>query len=120
MNGLTFLSEQLVTENIYLPGWSFSGLVAAIGFLFVLIILITTIDDIDLGLFIIGSFVAIIMICYSIVSFRTANVEEKFHYEYKVLIDDSVSFIEFNEKYEVVNQEGTIYTVIEREEKVGE
>lgn len=36
------------------------------------------------------------------------------HYEYKVLIDDSVSLNEFNEKYEILDQEGQIYTVIER------
>lgn len=37
------------------------------------------------------------------------------HYEYKVLIEDSVPLNEFNEKYEIVDQEGQIYTVIERE-----
>lgn len=34
--------------------------------------------------------------------------------QYKVTIDDSVSMNEFNEKYEVVSQEGKIYTVRER------
>ena len=35
-------------------------------------------------------------------------------YEYQVTIDDSVSFTEFNEKYEVISQEGKIFTVKER------
>jgi hypothetical protein len=34
--------------------------------------------------------------------------------EYKVTIDDSVKYVEFTEKYEVVDQEGEIYTVRER------
>ena len=34
--------------------------------------------------------------------------------EYKVTIDDSVSFTEFTEKYEIIDQEGKIYTVKER------
>ena len=36
--------------------------------------------------------------------------------EYKVTIDDSVSYVEFMEKYEVIDQEGEIYTVRERTE----
>lgn len=34
---------------------------------------------------------------------------------YQVLIDDSVSFIEFNDRYEIINQDGAIYTIQERE-----
>ena len=47
--------------------------------------------------------------------FMTSNKEEISHYEYKVLIDESVSLVEFNEKYEIIGQEGSIYTIIERE-----
>lgn len=36
-------------------------------------------------------------------------------YEYKVIIDDNVSVNEFIEKYEIIDQEGKIYTVIEKE-----
>ena len=35
--------------------------------------------------------------------------------QHKVTIDDSVSVNEFNEKYEIIDQEGKIYTVRERE-----
>lgn len=120
MDGVTVLSEQMVTENIYSPGWSFGGLVAGIGCLLVFIILVMTIEDIDLGLLIIAVFAGLIMFLCSIFSFKTANVEEKIYYEYKVLIDDCVSLVEFNEKYEIIGKEGTIYTIVEREEKVDE
>lgn len=33
---------------------------------------------------------------------------------YKVTIEDSVNFNEFNEKYEIIEQDGKIYTVKER------
>lgn len=37
--------------------------------------------------------------------------------EYKVIISDEVSMNEFNKKYEIINQEGRIFTVREREEQ---
>jgi hypothetical protein len=36
-------------------------------------------------------------------------------YEYKVTIDDSVSMNEFNERYEIIEVEGKIYTIKEKE-----
>ena len=38
------------------------------------------------------------------------------HIEYKVTIDDSVSMNEFLDKYEILDQEGKIYTVKEKEQ----
>ena len=35
---------------------------------------------------------------------------------YKVVIKDSVSMNEFSERYEIINQEGKIYTIRERED----
>ncbi len=35
---------------------------------------------------------------------------------YKVTIDESVSFVEFNERYEVIEQDGVIYTIIPKGE----
>lgn len=44
---------------------------------------------------------------------RTTNEIE--YIEHEVLVDDSVSFTEFNEKYEIVSQKGKIYVVREKE-----
>ncbi len=38
------------------------------------------------------------------------------HIKYKVTIDDSVSMNEFLDKYEILDQEGKIYTVKEKED----
>lgn len=44
---------------------------------------------------------------------QTTNEIE--YIEHEVLVDDSVSFTEFNEKYEIVSQKGKIYVVREKE-----
>lgn len=45
------------------------------------------------------------------------NTGEPIEYEtqYKITIDDSVSMTEFLDKYEIIDQDGKIYTVRERE-----
>lgn len=40
-------------------------------------------------------------------------------YEYQITIDDSVSFNEFMNKYEIIDKQGKIYTVRLREEEDG-
>lgn len=44
-----------------------------------------------------------------------ANTPIAYEIHYKVIIDDSVSMNEFLDKYEIIDQEGKIYTVKERE-----
>lgn len=36
-------------------------------------------------------------------------------YTYKVTISDEVNFVEFNNKYEIIDKDGLIYTIKERE-----
>ena len=55
--------------------------------------------------------VSMIIACLS----GTYNENDIHHIEYKVTIDDSVSMNEFLDKYEIIDQEGKIYTVKERE-----
>lgn len=43
--------------------------------------------------------------------------ENKYQTTYEVTIGDDVNFNEFNSKYEVVKQEGLIYTIIEKPNK---
>ena len=44
----------------------------------------------------------------------TTSYPTAYETHYKVTIDDNVSMNEFNEKYEIVSQEGKIYTIRER------
>lgn len=36
-------------------------------------------------------------------------------YTYKVTISDEVNFVDFNNKYEIIEQDGLIYTIKEKE-----
>lgn len=47
---------------------------------------------------------------------KELGIPTKYATEYKVIISDEVSMNEFNKKYEIINQEGRIFTVREREE----
>ena len=57
---------------------------------------------------------SIILLCLSIACIYQSFFKEKTTY-YQVIIDDSVSMVEFNEKYDIVNIEGKIYTIKEKE-----
>ena len=43
--------------------------------------------------------------------FAIANMDQA---TYKVIVDDTVSFTEFNNRYKIIDQEGLIFTIIER------
>ena len=55
----------------------------------------------------------IFSLCLITGSFVGYTIEEK-ETLYEVTIDDSVSMSEFNEKYEIIEQRGEIYTIKER------
>ena len=70
---------------------------------------------------------ALIATCISIVAFIVFLVAAFIvdiptgRYKYQVTIDESVSLIEFRNKYEIINVEGKIYTIKERHKReVGE
>ena len=43
--------------------------------------------------------------------------ENKYQTRYEVIVNDEVNFNEFTSKYQVVKQEGLIYTIIEKTDK---
>ena len=57
----------------------------------------------------------IILFIMGILDSYSTTTEEIEGYEYKVTIDDSVPMKEFLSKYEIINQEGEIFTIVERE-----
>lgn len=48
-----------------------------------------------------------------------ASIAAGYVEEYKATVSEDVSLVEFNERYEIVEQEGKIYTVRERENNNG-
>lgn len=64
-----------------------------------------------------GVFV-LLSICVSICAF-THLPETKYQTRYVVTISDNVNFNEFNSRYEIVKQEGLIYTIVEKTDERG-
>lgn len=113
MNGVTILYTELV-EATYGPGWDFWG--ALLGLLGVMCLVIACVFAARLHVGVIALLGACVLFLgtSSLIRLTNSVVEVPEHYEYKVLIDDSVSPTEFNEKYEIINREGAIYTIVER------
>lgn len=110
MAGVTILSEQTV-YNTLVPEWA--AIVACVG-LFVIwligFIFIATDRDKSLIICMIGILIlSAVAICSLIDNKKSIN-----HIEYKVTIEDSVSINEFLDKYEILDQEGKIYTIKEK------
>ena len=110
MNGVEILSSETIYNTI-LPEWCLG---ICVGFMFIFIIamaLCFLCERIVLG------FICLTLAFGSAIIGSLSNVESKTninHIEYKVTIDDSVSMNEFLDKYEILDQEGKIYTVKER------
>ena len=115
MDGITFLATNSIymEPSIYAEIGVIFGICGTVGFLIGAFMLFA--ED-QTGSFIFG---IVAIVCFMLAIISGNAIERRAstfsHYEYKVLIDDSVSLNEFNEKYEILNQEGQIYTVIERE-----
>lgn len=108
MNGVEILSSETIYSPILPEYWLGIGLgcalllIVAMGFCFAN-------EHIILGyICVILSFSLVFVGCIGVIC-------KKDHIEYKVTVDDSVSMNEFLNKYEILEQEGKIYTVRERE-----
>lgn len=105
MEGVTILATGTAMLGI---SWGAAIFIA----LFVFVI-IFAFDPLDEGLgWRIGFATFMFVLSFLLLVFLAVDTTEVT--EYKVTIDDSVSYVEFMEKYEVIDQEGEIYTVRER------
>ena len=116
MDGITILA----TNSVYMEPSRWAQIGLFIGILVAVVFVLTVLSNrscMDNTEVIVFSGLAIVFLmlgafCGKMMEKQTSVLS---HYEYKVLIDDSVPLNEFNEKYEILDQEGQIYTVIERE-----
>lgn len=107
--------EILVTKTIYasiLPEWCLA--LSIMLFSFFVVCFLASISNLNYAfsiiscIFLIGSIIFLIMT-------QIGSKTDIDYIEYKVTISDEVSMNKFYEKYEVLDQEGKIYTVRERE-----
>ena len=117
MNGVEILSSETIYQTeVY---WWLLIVIPIIGLLVGLTLSIVTWvkDGFDDQL--ISLTIALTIGCFALGFALTVATEHETdtidHIEYKVTIDDSVSMNELLDKYEILDQEGKIYTVKERE-----
>lgn len=117
MNGVEILSQNTIFETEMC--WWFFVVCTSLGFVIGLIISIVDwcksgFNALDIvATFVLTAVCAVVGLFYTIISVHNTDVVD--YIEYKVTIDDSVSMNEFLDKYEILDQEGKIYTIREKE-----
>lgn len=97
--------------NIIEGGINTGYLIATLISLFLLIIsILVTIEDVRFEGLIVGSIISLIFFTYLTISCLRPI-------EYEVTVDETVSFVEFTENYEIVEQHGNIYIIKLKEEQ---
>lgn len=113
--------EILATEEVAVAwaNWNWKGFLVTAGLCFLVGIIAGILtgvsDDWELGVIIF--FVVFIIGSALFGTLAGCATGEPIEYEtqYKVVIDDSISMNEFTEKYEIIDQDGKIYIVREKE-----
>ena len=113
MTGVEILSSEII-YNTFIPSWW-----VGVGFLILLtggltcgiLCCLTKYPAIGVICMVLTAIIWGVLLYCSI----EPNKNDISHIEYKVTIDDSVLMNEFLDKYEILDQEGKIYTVKERE-----
>lgn len=101
IKGIEVLSKSEIKE----PTETAMVIGIVIGFIFFSMVY-CLIDDNQIGQIVGGIIFLLIFIIAMVSSIRPTG-----EYKYKVTIDNTVSLTEFYEKYEIIDQEGKIYTI---------
>lgn len=111
MQGVTILSETVVSPCIV--AGIFILICSIVAVLFMVACIVYMIKYGELFPMIIPAIVCLLAACaFGYVSISELNKQP--YTKYKVTVDDSVSFKEFTDKYEILNQDGLVYEVRER------
>lgn len=110
LEGIKVLSESTVDLSKGGLAMIILGCVGLITFVMLLILAIRD-ENPPVGILaIIAGFLMVIVIILGISDYREGTSTK-----YKVTIDDTVNFKEFNDRYEIKDQDGKIYTIVEKE-----
>lgn len=112
MEGVDILSQEIIYNTIIPTNFMFLGFVITLVFW---VLTSYALSECKAVLIIIGTILTFGCLIGSLFLCLTPNKNDISYIEYKVTIDDSVSFSDFNAKYEILDQEGKIYTIRERE-----
>ena len=110
MDGITLLNT--ITDSDPVVGGWFVLVMSILGAFACLFALFFAIKDRDFG---IGCLVTIFLIAFAVfICLSVRDIKAGPQIQYQVLLDDTVPYTQFVERYEVVKQEGRIYTIIEK------
>lgn len=116
MNGVEILNQ----TNVYCEEGNIWVFLLILGFGLIVGLILAILECNDLGFNATGILCIIIGLGFCLVfgsmgyAGTIDTTDELSHVEYKVIVSDEVSFTDFMEKYEILDQEGQIYTVKER------
>ena len=113
MNGVEILNEYAAYTTPTWFGWA--CVLAFIGVVVFATVTFNSEHNIIIWISFAYCVICLITLCTLAVLENNDCFQEYSHTELKVTIDDSVSMNEFLNKYEILDQEGKIYTVKERE-----
>ena len=111
IDGVQVLSQ----EAIYSAGLKPVGTAILTVVVLLISFLVMAIKDENFYIFVCGVFISLFLGVVSGFIFALTTGEPTGRYEYKVLIDDSVSMTEFYEKYDLISVDGQIYTIRDKE-----
>ena len=113
IEGIDILNK---TEMMASPVLGLTFLVVGCLLLIIGIVLLANGSNYNCGpMFIFGFFACVISVCLIIPALGNTNTVPTGRYRYEVTIDDSVSFLDICEKYEIVEQNGRIWTLEDKE-----
>ena len=113
MEGITVLST---SELMIVPNWV--GIIMLVGIIMMLGSLIIAVKSDSFYFSAVLCAVGIILAIVGVFGFSNLIIRKSTgKYEYKVTTLDEVNLVEFNEKYEIINQEGLIYTIRKKGDK---
>lgn len=111
MTGIEILSVETIDDSAFLI---FFGILSMCIMALLLGFVISALLERDYGAAIVLTLLAIFALVAATSAFVEASEAPRTYY--KVTIDDSVSMNEFIEKYEIIQTDGKIYTIIEKDE----
>ena len=118
MTGVEILSSAEVVAESAFNGTAFwIGFIIMLGIVLIVGVIVTACGAYEKGLILFCLIIGIISGVFVGVMFGGLfQTPASYETHYKVTIDDSVSMNEFLDKYEILDQEGKIYTVKEKEQ----
>ena len=115
LEGIEILAQTEIMESV-----SWTNIVYISGIIMVIIgfilLIIGSVIEYDVGI-VSGGVLLVLGVIVAIISIPLSETykEPTGRYEYQVTIDDTVSFTELYEKYKVIDQNGKIWTIRDKE-----